>query len=185
MGGEPTTTESDVCATSKSCCGFLKGFGVLAVGVMLVLAVIVGPVLLSQVPAIYYGKFRAIERKLSNQHGVKVVKTWKHEDIDLEDCGFTLQVRSCPLVGIDFYDGRDWLGQFERIDGVAVCPVDGSLAIKLISTESLTEHGLSVHNIPELLSQLEGVLALADAIAANGTWPCRDHRYAIIRFPKN
>jgi hypothetical protein len=157
-------------------------FGILVGAAILTPLLAFGAILATQVPAVYYADFRWLERKLSEQPGVRVVRSHKHEDVLLEDCAFTLKVRACPPVRVDFYDGRDWRGLFERIDGVAVCPADGSA--RLIRAERLAELGLPVHDLPGLLAHLEGVLAASDRMAPNGAWPGpRTGRWVVLRCP--
>lgn len=135
----------------------------------------------SQIPSVYYAGFRSIERQLASQFDVTVVRSWKHEDVFLEDCGFTLQVRDCPLVRVDFRDGEDWQAQFRRIDEVAVC--QGSDSVKLIRVERLAEMGVPVRNLPSLLAHLERVLAVADGMESDTAQSRPRGRWVVLRYP--
>ena len=134
-----------------------------------------------QLPVIYYAEFHSIQGKLASQPGVTITSSWKHEDLSLEDCGFTLQVRDCPPVQVDFYEGEDWEGQFRRIDGLAVR--EGFDSVKLIRVERLAEMGMPVRNLPDLLAHLEGVLAVADGMEPNASRPLPEGRWVALRYP--
>ncbi len=121
-------------------------------------------------PPVYYADYRYVGSRLAALPGVTVVGSWKHEDVTLEDCGFTVKVRECPPVDLDFHDGSDWRGQFKRIDGVFLSR--GSREIVPLSVGRLGELGIPARNLPELLANLERLMAIAGRSGPHrGRWP--------------
>jgi hypothetical protein len=112
----------------------------------------------TQIPPVYYADFRAIERRLRAHPGVRIVGSWKHEDVSLEDCGFTVQVRHCPPVDLHFaLDHEDWRRCFRRIKAIQVSVGRGSS--HWIPVEPLAEAGgPRIRNLPDLLDHMEDVL---------------------------
>jgi hypothetical protein len=50
----------------------------------------------------YYGKFNRIQRALNACSGVKVIDSWQHRDLILEDFGFTIQEPSGRPLELEF-----------------------------------------------------------------------------------
>lgn len=53
----------------------------------------------------YYGRFHKVQRVISGIPGVRIVDHWKHEDVVLEDFGFTVAMDGQAPRRIDFLDG--------------------------------------------------------------------------------
>jgi hypothetical protein len=53
----------------------------------------------------YYGRFHQVQRVISEIPGARIMDTWKHEDIVLEDFGFTISLESQEPKRVDFRDG--------------------------------------------------------------------------------
>jgi hypothetical protein len=102
-------------------------------------------------PPLYYANYNAVSEKLMSVPGVAITSTWKHEDVTLEDCGFTLKVSGSPSVDISFHDGQDWLALFDKIDGVALHSKDGK--VRLASCAQLAENGIAVQRV-EMCSRI-------------------------------
>jgi hypothetical protein len=132
----------------------------------------------------YYHHFRVIGGKLRSLPGVTIVGSWKHEDITLEDFGYAVRVRNCPPVSVNFYEGNEWHGLFERIDGIVVRTGDYDRPYKVLSVPILKAKGLAVENLPNVIANLEAVLNVADAaqgVADN--WPTPSRHYVIMDYP--
>jgi hypothetical protein len=53
----------------------------------------------------YYGRFHKAQRVISEIPGARIVDSWKHEDISLEDFGFTISLEGKEPKRVDFWDG--------------------------------------------------------------------------------
>src|SRR5437868_7016313 len=120
----------------------------------------------------YYRDYRLVGDRLASLPGVRVIGSWKHEDVILEDFGYTIRVRRCPTVRLDFYDGHPGAELFEGIDELIVWSGDGSRPGKVVPGAALRAGGAESRNLPELLARLEAVLAVVDAAPDSGEpWP--------------
>ena len=55
----------------------------------------------------YYGQFNRIKHVIEEMPEVDVVDHWQHQDISLEDFGFTLQLANGEQVQINFMDNTE------------------------------------------------------------------------------
>jgi len=53
----------------------------------------------------YYGQFNRVKHVIEDMPRVQIVDHWVHEDISLEDFGYTLMVDGGRKVNVNFYDG--------------------------------------------------------------------------------
>lgn len=53
----------------------------------------------------YYGRYHQVQRVILQIPGTSIVDSWKHEDIVLEDFGFTIQLGENEPKRVDFWDG--------------------------------------------------------------------------------
>ena len=53
----------------------------------------------------YYGRFHKVQRIISQIPGARILDSWKHEDISLEDFGFTVSLASGEPKRVDFWEG--------------------------------------------------------------------------------
>ena len=92
----------------------------------------------------------------------KIVDSWRHEDITLEDLGFDLKVRECQPIRLDFYEGGDWYRDFGAIDGIIFSkpynPATSDYETRRVSCDELARAGIRVRNLTDIISQLEAVL---------------------------
>ena len=131
----------------------------------------------------YYYHYRTIGDKLAALPGVTIVDSWKHEDLTLEDFGYTLKVRDCPSIRVDFYETREWQGLFRHIDGVILLSGNATTDAKILTTSQLKTGPSAIRNLPELLANLETVLPLLEnAPGAGTTGPTPDGNYVFMRI---
>ncbi|MFM7181374.1 MAG: hypothetical protein ACKO2G_07925 [Verrucomicrobiales bacterium] len=53
----------------------------------------------------YYGRYHKVQRVISQIPGASIVDSWKHEDIVLEDFGFTVSLQGKEAKRVNFWDG--------------------------------------------------------------------------------
>lgn len=53
----------------------------------------------------YYGRFHKAQRVISEIPGARILDSWTHEDISLEDFGFTISLEGEEPKRVDFLDG--------------------------------------------------------------------------------
>jgi len=122
---------------------------------------------LYQSPFVYYRHFHRIKAKLEVLPDTKIVDSWRHEDITLEDFGFDLRIRQCPPIRLDFYEGGDWYRGFGAIDGIIFSkpynPATNDYETTPISCDELARAGIGVRNLTDVVSHLEAVLVYLKA----------------------
>lgn len=124
-------------------------------------------------PPVYYRHFNRVKARLEAMPDVKIVSSWKHEDITLEDFGFTLRVRECPPIRLDFYDGDDWFRRFKKVDGISFFKypgIKGQYQLTRISADELGKTGVKVQNLGDVFANLESVLACLKGRADQDDW---------------
>ncbi|RUL84978.1 hypothetical protein [Tautonia sociabilis] len=142
---------------------------------------LVGVLFVMSTPARSDAEYHALGRRLADLPGVTVVDSWAHEDLTLEDCGFTLQVRDCPPVRVDFFDGHDWSGQFRSIDGVVVRK--RNRPDLRLPVDDLAARGLPIRNLADVLARLEDLLGAADLASSTGEGPPQSGRWVVLTDP--
>jgi hypothetical protein len=142
----------------------------LFVAVVVVCFIVASPfalLALYQSPFVYYRHFNRIKAKLEVLPDTKIVDSWQHQDITLEDFGFDLRVRQCPPIRLDFYEGGDWYRDFGAIDGIIFSkpynPATNDYETTRISCDELAQAGIRVRNLTDVVSQLEAVLTYLKA----------------------
>jgi hypothetical protein len=162
----------------------------LIVGIALLLGVVMLPFALlavHQSPFFYNRHFNRIRALLEEMPDARVVDSWRHEDLTLEDFGFTLQVRQCPRIRLDFYEGGDWYRDFEAIDGILFSKPYNLLTkgyeVTALSCDELSRVGISVRNLTDVVSRLEAVLAyLKDRPSNLAPTPRKAENYVRIYY---
>jgi hypothetical protein len=136
---------------------FIVGIFCLLVGSPIALLALI------QMPGIYYSEFNSIKARLEALPNTRIVDSWRHEDITLEDCGFDLQVRECEPIRIDFYEGGNWDRDFGTLDGIIFSkpynPATNGYETTPISSEELARAGIHVRSLTDLVAQLEALQA--------------------------
>ena len=103
---------------------------------------------------LYYAQYNAVVSRLEAVSGLTITSSWKHEDMSLEDCGFTVE-SSGANARLVFWDGQDWRGLFRYVDGICF---EHQNSRRMISCEELHAAGIDAENLTELLEQLPEVL---------------------------
>lgn len=103
---------------------------------------------------LYYAEYNAVVSRLEEIPGLTIVSSWQHEDVTLEDCGFTLQMEDA-VASFVFWDRQDWRGLFNSIDGIRFQHAGGT---RFVSCRELQDAGIPVGDLAELLIQLPEVL---------------------------
>jgi hypothetical protein len=141
------------------------GITILAL-VFLAVAVPFTALLGSQIPFIYYWDFNHTQAHLAALPDVVIKESWKHEDISLEDCFFTLQVRDCPRVRLDFLEGQNWRNLLKEASAVSVTWRDGIHSESLhrsIDSAELRGLGCRKPGVAEIIANLESILHRVEA----------------------
>ena len=140
-------------------------------------------ILVYQIPTVYYSDFRSIKSKLEQNPDVEVVDTWTHEDITLEDFGFTLKLKDGSRIELHFLEGHVWHGLFSKVDGIALGQ-NGSWYEydRCIRTRDLEAHGISVETLPDLLNRMPEILKIAHSISTVQL-PENEPNIAYVRSP--
>jgi hypothetical protein len=118
----------------------------------------------TRLPIHYYRHFDRIQARLEKLPDTKITDKWLHEDITLEDFGFTLQVRQCEPIKLDFYEGeeKNWYRYFDSMDGITFHkpynPATNDYETTHISREELARAGIHVNNLADIVAHLEAVL---------------------------
>lgn len=63
-----------------------------------------GPLAGSAVDFTYYSKFHHNRKIIEATPGWTITNDWKHEDVTLEDFGFTVRIESGKVAEVDFYE---------------------------------------------------------------------------------
>lgn len=143
---------------------------------ILLLIVGVGVVLLPfacRSESFYYRHFNRIKARLEAMPDVKIVDSWRHEDITLEDFGFTLKIRECPPIRLDFYEGNNWYRPFKKVEGISFFRypgINGQYQLTRISADELGKAGVKVQNLAGVFANLESVLARLKDRADQDDW---------------
>lgn len=119
--------------------------------------------LVPMLPPFYDADYNAVRTRLEHFPDVQIVNSWRHEDMSLEDFGFTLQKSSCPPVTLNFYEVHNsrWLTNFQSIDGVVLVQKgqNGSPnTITRLSREQLEHLNLPTHSIEDVFTHLSPLL---------------------------
>jgi hypothetical protein len=154
--------------------------------VLILIIVAVGPfvpLLLSQIPFIYNRHYNRIKAQIEKLPETRIIDSWRHEDISLEDFGFDFQVRQCPPMRLDFYEGEDWDRPFGVIDGITFSkpynPATNGYETIPVSCEELDRAGIRVRTLADIVSRLEAVLAYLKSRPRNETDSPRAGAYYI------
>lgn len=121
----------------------------------------------------YYRHFNRIKAQLEAIPDVKIVDSWKHEDITLEDFGFTLKVRECPPIRLNFYEVNNWDRPFKKIEGISFLKypgIKGQYQLTRISAEEFGKAGVKVQNLGDVFANFESVLACLRDRADQDDW---------------
>ena len=62
----------------------------------------------------YYGQFNRVKHVIESMPHVRITNSWKHEDISLEDFGFSLLVNGTNLVHVTFWEGSPQIKERDR-----------------------------------------------------------------------
>ncbi len=124
-------------------------------------------------PFVYYRHFNRVKARLEVLPDTKIVDSWRHEDITLEDFGFDLKVRECQPIRLNFYEGGDWYRDFGAIDGIIFSkpynPATNDYETTRVSREEFALAGIQIHGLADIVSQLEAVLAYLKTRPQNQT----------------
>lgn len=113
-----------------------------------------------QINVFYNFKFNIIKDMLESIEGVKVVDSWRHEDVALEDFGFTLQTANGSKTSIDFYESNNWFKVFYKADGIVIDNANHNQKVT-ISSQQLLEHKIKASNLKESVHSINQVVTLA------------------------
>lgn len=135
----------------------------ISIGVFLLIAWPVLCVLFLTFPPFYNRHYNRIKDRLGALPNVQVIDSWRHEDITLEDFGFTLQVADEPPFMLCFWESAndDWYRIFGPIDGLTVRPelYAGDEALH-VSVEEFAQNGIIVHDLNSTVQNFSRVLEL-------------------------
>ena len=113
-----------------------------------------------QINVFYNFKFNIIKDMFESIEGVKVVDSWRHEDVALEDFGFTLQTANGSKTSIDFYESNNWFKVFYKADGIVIDNANHNQKVT-ISSQQLLEHKIKASNLKESVHSINQVVTLA------------------------
>ena len=112
-------------------------------------------------PGFYYEEYNLVQRRLEAVTGLTITKSWRHEDITLEDCGFDVDVDGTSVY-LTFIDHQNWLGLFDDVDGIRFHENGGHV---YISREQIRNAGIEIDGLADILGRLADVVE----VCRNGT----------------
>ncbi len=131
---------------------------------------------------IYIAEFNAIRSRLEQIPGVVIKDSWYNEDIILEDPWFRLRINNSLVANLHFWDGNEWLGLFEKIEGVHLLDqtryINGKCYSRNISVDALRENGIEVRTLQDCLQQLDKIVECANTVGTEvepenlSQWAC-------------
>lgn len=120
----------------------------------------------------YFGEFNRVEDRLEAIEQVAIVDSWQHQDVTLEDFGFTLALPSGRRVELVFVGGGGPDRIFDSASGVAFSGVrpDGLDCGFLLQQGSLLETRLGgrFRNAEDVLRRMDAVLDIVDELRRSG-----------------
>ena len=111
-------------------------------------------------PPFYYEEYNGVKRRLKALPNLEVISSWQHGAITLEDCGFDIKIKDAS-VSITFVDHQDWIGLFERIDGVYYSTDDAKV---FLSRKHLSDAGIEIAGLTDVLEHLTRVMFVGEGV---------------------
>lgn len=113
----------------------------------------------------YYAGYKEARKSIQAVPGVEIIDEWKHEDIILEDCGFTVRVNGSENVRVDFLDGEKWQNRFTHLDGVVMTSLYSTNGkvwdMSYLDANTLRTIGVNLGSLGDVLQNIDPVLSLA------------------------
>ncbi|MEM7455913.1 MAG: hypothetical protein AAF456_16295 [Planctomycetota bacterium] len=112
----------------------------------------------SFLPWFYYEEFNGVRNRLEAVEGLEIKSHWQHQDMTLEDCGFSVAVDGIE-VSLTFFDHQDWVGLFEETEGIVYEDESGQ---KYLTRDQLQRDGLNIEGLSDVLENLDAVVEICE-----------------------